>query len=604
MRPRLIGGLAALALGGCASDVPGPVTLSLRAGSAGGGDEVCVSADEIDAGQTLVFGELDALDGRRDGDGALCGTTPPGTAGPVDVRVEGKGGVAVLDLEAAFTYLPLDLVFSPSAAHHLPPPPVALSAGVVVDVDADGLDDVVVGDAGGGLQVWRSTGAGTLELVRGPAFDGPVVGLAVLPAVEAEAPAHLLACLADGEAPRLFAIRDGALAEVRGGVPTSAGTCTGATALDLDGDGALEAVELRADGVRAWQVGPNGLAPWRRAAPVEADGCGGLRGTDSDTAVCTVSGGAASLFVETDRAIALDLTLPPVMRVDDGLRLRATGDLHELRVRDAADERFIWVTDGAAGTVEAPPVSTWVPDTEGAEPQLPLGRLSLVGDGERSGGVVALQVSEVTLLLPDGGEAVAATWEATPLDLELAPTALAVLDADADGLPELLVGTATGPRLWVPDGDGFAPGPVGALPDLPDCDVGALVAVDVDGDDRAEVFVACGGQDRLLRADGTGRLFDDTAAALPIDGAVGVAAAAADLERDGRPELLISADGSVDRLYRGDGARFEDWSGRLDLLPGPGVALLPVDLDGDADLDLVSLQGDGEPSRLYLMTGD
>jgi len=603
MRPRLIAGLAA-GLGGCASDLPGPVTLSLRAGSARGGDEVCVSADEIDAGQTLVFGGVAALDGRRDRDGALCGTTPPGIAGPVDVRVEGRAGVAALELEAAFTYLALDLVFSPSAAHHLPPPPVALSAGVVVDVDEDGLDDVVVGDAAGGLQVWRSTGAGTLELARAPAFDGPVVGLAVLPAVEAEAPAHLLACLADGEAPRLFAVTNGALVEVRGGAPAEVGTCTDAMALDLDGDGALEAVELRADGVRAWQVGPDGLAPWRRAAPVEAEGCGGLRGTDSDTAVCTLSVGAASLFVETDHAIALDLFLPPVMRADDCLRLRASGDLHELRVRDAADERFTWVTDGATGLVEAPPVATWVPDTEGAEPQLPLGRLSLVADGERSGGVVTLQVSEVTLLLPDGGEAVAATWESSPLDLDLAATALAAIDADDDGLPELVVGTSTGPQLRVPDGDGFVPAPVGALPDLPDCDVGALLAVDADADGRAEVFVVCGGQDHLLRADGTGRLFDDTAASLPIDGAVGVAAAAADLERDGRPELLISSDGSVDRLYRGDGARFEDWSGRLDLLPGPGVALLPLDLDGDADFDLVSLQGDGEPSRLYLMTGD
>ena len=603
MRSRLIAGLT-VALWGCASDPPGPVTVWPRSGSARGGDEVCVSADEIEDGQQLVFGGEPAEGLRRDRQGALCGTTPPGTAGLVDVRVEGRDGVAALELSSAFSYLALNLEFSPSAAHHLPPPPVALSAGVVVDVDDDGLDDVVVGDLGGGLQVWRSTGTGTLELARGPAFDGPVVGLAALPPAEDGGAPQVLACLADGEAPRLFAASNGALVEVRGGAPAEVGTCTGAMALDLDGDGVAEAVELRADGVRAWQVRADGLAPWRRAALVEADGCGPLRGTDSDTAVCTVSGGAASLFAETDHPIALDLTLPPVMRVDDGLRVHATGDLHEVRVRDAANERFIWVTDSASGWVDVPPVATWTPDTDGAEPQLPLGRFSLVADGERSGGVVSLQVSEVTLLLPDGGEAVAATWEAAPLDLALGATALAALDTDDDGLPELVVGTATGLRLLVPDGDGFSAAPVGAVPELPDCVVGALAAVDIDADGRAELFVACDGQDHLLRADGTGRLFDDTAASLPIDGAVGVAARFADLERDGVPELLISTDGSVDRLYRGDGAHFEDWSGRLDLLPGPGVALLPLDLDGDLDLDMVSLQGDGEPSRLYLMTGD
>jgi hypothetical protein len=601
---------------------PTPTKISPTTGSARGGETVCIQADELSAQSTVHFGERRGVSPRITDDGRLCVLTPKTIAGTVDVRVE--GAETPLVFEDGFKFQALALEFTESAAHYLPPGLAEIQGGVAMDIEGDGLQDIVVLDGAAGLVLWLNAGTGAF--VEGPPVpvEGAVTGMAVLPWEDGEA---LFVCHGDVEAPRLLRAEDGRLVEVADAMPLEGSACVGAMAGDVDGDGVAEAVELRANGtLRVWTpaatrdeladetsgdesdlaLSAAPLARWSVAASENTADCGTINTDEGVTASCTVVNGVATLQTEGEGETVLPFDLPNLPRTDAGFTLRVGGTFDHLRVTDALGETFFWdpiSVSASLSEVRTPPLRSWVPLTEGALPEPPLVALSLVMDAGGLSQAMELELAQVTLHLSDGGRASVAQYETWPADAHVSATALATLDADDDGTPELVAGTAAGPVLLHAGPEAFVSAPVGSLPSAT-CAVGALVVTDIDNQGGDEIAVACDGQDLLYRGDGTGRFFEDGAASLPVDAGPGADIAAADLDLDGMPELIIATHGGVDRLYHGDGQRFEDWSTRLALQMGTSVAVLPVDIDGDRDLDLVFLQADGAPSRLFVMTGE
>lgn len=589
------GGLTLL-LAGCAS---APVTLDglvPAQGSVRGGDRVCLDGGRLpDRPSLRIDGEAAVRDGVDD-DGRPCFTTPPHLAGVVPVSVGVGDGE---QLATSFEYVPLDLVFVEAAPHYVPDQAFGAVDGVLLDVDGDDRDDVVVVDGAGTLSVWRNAGLGALTGAPATTLEGKVGGLAAVPWGAAEA---LFACFADGEAARVAVPSDGVLVPVDGAVPAEPGACRGAAAADVDGDGAVEVVELRTDDtLRIWSVGDGALARWTGAAAVDTSTCPSLAADDVD-ADCVAYGGQVTFFAEGDGEAALVLPLPPVARPDDGLVLRVGGDLARVEVVDGAGQTFSIVPTGVGadmGVVALPPVSTW--STE-ATPAAPLATLRLVVAGGASGAPHAVDLARVTVDFADGGRAVAFDARGWPLDAEgVAATDLLALDTDGDAVPELVAGTGDGPVLLSRSGEGFSPN--AALSGVA-CAVGDLALTDVEGDGLPELALSCAGQDRLLRTDGHGAFFDDTVATLPVDAGDGRGMVAVDLDLDALPELVTATWGGVDRLYWSDGGRYVDRSPELGLSTGAGTRPLALDVDDDGDLDLLVLQGEGAAARLLVMAGE
>ena len=497
----------------------------------------------------------------------------------------------------------MDLQFTEAAAYYAPAPTGALMDGLVVDLDSDGLDDILTLDAAGRLATWRSTGAGSL-VEGGPVQpQGRVAGLAKL---SVEGQDHIFLCHSDGEAPRLVTLEAGGLIGVAGTAPPEAAQCTGAVPVDLDGDGQPEIAELRADGsARLWAVTDGVLVPALPLEPVDPPDCPPV--VAAGAASCAVSAAVATLTVEIAPA-AFVLALPPVRQADAGLVLHLGGAVERLELTDAAGTIYTYrpTLTGPGDTVERvelPPIDTWETPEGAGRPSRPLRQLAVLTYAPLEASSLTAQWGGGLLLLSDGGEAPFGQTQAWPPDLVGGVRDLAAVDTDGDGLPELVAATPSGPALFERIGDTFTPAGPGRLPAVP-CDARAIEVVDIDEDDAAELFFTCLGQDLLFRGDGTGRFFEDSAATLPVDAGDGRGVASADLDLDGLPELIIATWTGVDRLYHGNGARFEDWSPRLGLSTGPGRRPLLLDLDDDRDLDVVVLQGQGQPARLLLMTGD
>jgi hypothetical protein len=628
MRPR-VGAVGAglLLLAACAegkrtpaaADRAPPTVLGLRPaqGTARGGDEVCVVGAGLSGATHLWFGDqAQPVHSRSEGptaaadstsgapnDGEACATTPLSRAGvvPVALAVDGLDPIAA----GPFTFEPLDLEFTAAAAYYAPTPTGALMDGLVIDLDDDGLDDLLTLDAGGRLAAWRSAGTGAL-VDGGPVGPrGRVGGFATL---RVDGQERVFLCHIDGAAPRLVRAAGGGLRGAAGSAPPEAAACVGAAAVDLDGDGRPEVAELRADGsARLWAIAAGALVPALPLAPIARADCPAIEAAGA--ASCAADAGVATLTVE-GAAAAFVHSLPALHHVDDGFVLQLGGEVDRLEVTDAEGRVYTWRPTGtlaarAVERVETPPVRTWeAPEGAGrpGRPTRPLRSLAVVSSVPPEAMRLNALWGGGALRLSDGAEAPFGGMESWPPDLTGPVRDLATVDSDGDGLAELVAATASGPVLYERLGEAFVPAGPGRMPAVA-CDARSVEVVDIDEDGVDELFFTCAGQDLIFRGDGTGRYFEDSAATLPVDAGDGRGVASADLDLDGLPELIIATWGGVDRLYHGDGARFDDWSPRLGLTVGLGRLPLTLDLDGDRDLDIVVLQGQGQPARLLLMTG-
>ncbi|MBL8616254.1 MAG: VCBS repeat-containing protein [Deltaproteobacteria bacterium] len=569
-------------------------------GTARGGEEVCVHGEGLGGATRLWFGaQAQAVRVRSEAE--VCATTPLSVAGVVPVLLEVDGAVPLP--AGAFTFQPLELSFTEAASYYAPAPTGALMDGLVVDLDNDGLDDILTLDAAGRLAPWRSAGTGALVTGGLIEPEGRVGGLAAL---QIDGEPRVFLCHRDGVAPRVVSPAAGGLRADRGEAPAEGADCVGAVSLDLEGDGQDEIAELRADGaVRLWAVADGALVPALPLVPTDRADC--PPSVAAGTASCAVSAGVATLSVELAPA-AFVFSLPPTRAADAGLVLQLGGGVERIEVTDAAGVIYTWrptvpAPEGAVERVELPPVHSWDHPEGAGRPARPLRQLAVLTHTPPEASILSAQWGGGLLRLSDGGEAPFGSVQVWPPDLVGGVRDIAAMDTDGDGQRELVVATASGPALYERVDDAFLPVGPGRLP-AGGCDARAVKLIDIDEDGLTELFFTCLGQDLLFRGDGTGRYFDDSTATLPVDAGDGRGAATADLDLDGLPELLIATWNGVDRLYHGEGAHFADWSPRLGLSSGPGRRVLVLDLDGDDDLDIVVLRGQGQPARLLVMSGE
>ncbi len=192
-------------------------------------------------------------------------------------------------------------------------------------------------------------------------------------------------------------------------------------------------------------------------------------------------------------------------------------------------------------------------------------------------------------------------------------------DLDGDLDIDLFVGGAHGTASALFRNDGLA-GWVDASASLP---AGALYlgdaeAGDVDGDGDLDLVLADwggppfavgapGGQTRLWLNDGDGGFTDATAARLPVD-LIGMSwdLELVDVDDDGDLDLLISCKLCTGgRLYANDGAGvFSDvTAGRLPQA-GNNYDYEPMDIDGDGDLDLLTINDGPQLRETVLINQD
>jgi hypothetical protein len=222
------------------------------------------------------------------------------------------------------------------------------------------------------------------------------------------------------------------------------------------------------------------------------------------------------------------------------------------------------------------------------------------------------------LLVNDGGgvfaDETAARLPALPANSSKADFA----DLDGDGDLDGVVATVFGELLLLNDGQGvFSNAPGRIPPALPfPADITADVrCADVDGDGDADILVSNenpfnplptgGSQDRLWINDGTGTFADETAVRLPADSDQTAALLPGDIDGDGDLDLIkLNRGQELVLVNDGQGVFADETAARFPLIDDSSRGGALADLDGDGDLDLAVGNSRGQPVALYFNDGD
>ena len=185
-------------------------------------------------------------------------------------------------------------------------------------------------------------------------------------------------------------------------------------------------------------------------------------------------------------------------------------------------------------------------------------------------------------------------------------------DYDSDGYPDLFIanaGTTASSRLYHNNGDGtfsrIADGPI--VNDLSDTDTGVWADYDNDGD--LDLFLAnySPTKDCFYRNEGDGNFTKVTQGAWVTDTGYGVGAAWGDYDNDGLVDLYVANSGGQNNyLYRnnGDGTMTKITIGPAVTSGGNSHGCAWSDYDGDGDVDLLVIGGNGQNDQQFLNNGD
>ena len=203
------------------------------------------------------------------------------------------------------------------------------------------------------------------------------------------------------------------------------------------------------------------------------------------------------------------------------------------------------------------------------------------GDLDGDGAIDIVATGDETIVFFNNGNR-AVTTPGSSLGADSGGTALALLEWNGDGFPDIAIGGLNGRsvEVFVNDGGGgFALG--SSVPGDGVGSVSDLLEADVDGDGLSELLVTGSGGTAILRRAAEGGI-----AVTSLATGAGRDLAIADFDQDGDPDyvVVLAADRRVDLLFNaGDGS--VAGSSSLDL--GSVANVEAGDLDGDGAADLL-----------------
>ncbi|MEM7205099.1 MAG: VCBS repeat-containing protein [Planctomycetota bacterium] len=323
---------------------------------------------------------------------------------------------------------------------------------------------------------------------------------------------------------------------------------------------------------------------------VDADGDLDLVLTTNEQDRLYLNDGAGIFADETASRLPADFGTGTSVLSED---VDADGD-PDLVIGNRGSQNRLYLNDGAGNFSDV--TATRMPGRREATTALAFGDVDGDGDGDL---VVANDFQQNRLYLNDGrGFFHDATSGRMPWGIDVA-LGVALTDVEGDGDLDVVFATKHQNLLYLNDSTGSFSDATTQLPQTQEVS-NAVVATDTDGDGDVDLVFGNGGQqNRLYLNNSLGRFFDGTSGRLPIaldqtEDVVNV-----DYDDDGDEDLVVGNERDA-RLLLNDG------SGAFVEIPLPPhrdqtMALAVGDVDNDADVDCLLANADDE--RLYLSNG-